>query len=165
MNAPNHVTHVSLKQELPEEPKGDIDGRPDLPTPSLWQKGTGVTHKVSGRKAVVQTVDYAMRMFRAYYPDTGKFADKTEWENFDAWQPDVTFSPEELERQASVTEYRRALEMLDVDDLDDAQVFCQDADPKVSLAKLRMAIRRGMFTSVQAAVTDTKARKRKGDGE
>jgi len=165
MNAPTISTHVPLTESLPEEAAELAVGRADIDPPSLWKRTVSVTHKVNGRKGVIVRVDHAMCMFRAYYPDTKQFAPRTEWEHFRDWAPDVTFSPEELSRQAAIHAYKLELDKLDADALALASVLCEDADPAKSLAKLRMMMSAGLIklganaAVAEQAVADVKSKK------
>lgn len=172
--APNTSTHVAVKVAMPIEPPTLAVGRPDLPTPSLWQHAVGVTRKADGKRAVIARVDHSMMMFRAYYPDEqgvdengqpteGRFAPRTEWESFKDWTPDVQYSPEELERRAALAAYETELKKLDAQQLALASVLCEDADPAKSLAKLKVMVNAGLIKiddaapgTVERAVTEMK---------
>lgn len=148
---PSIDTHIPVVGQMPEEPKDQVSGRPDLPTPSLWQKQVKLTHRVTGKPAIVVRIDHAMMMFRAYYPtDTnadgglGRFAERTEWEHCRDWEVETTFSPAELERQAARKLLEEQISLLDPTQVALAKVLCDDADPNKALAKLRMLIQAGL---------------------
>jgi hypothetical protein len=174
---PNLSTHIAVKQELPKESNVLAVGRPDLPVPSLWQKGVGVTHKVSNKRAVIAAVDHAMCLFRAYYPDEtgtaldaegntveteGRFAPRTEWESFANWIPDVTLSPEELERQAARAKWQEEINKLEPDDLEVVAAFIDESgDPTKMIAKLEVLRRKGLIKPAAiAAVVEAKGSKK-----
>lgn len=145
--APSIATHIPVTVDMPDEDATLAVGRPDLPTPSLWQRSVQVAHKITGKSAIVQRVDYATNMFRAFYPDEGeldpetgapkgRFAERTEWEHCRDWNVAVTFSPKELERQAAFKKLRDEMDRLDKTTLALMSVLCEDADPVRALAKL-----------------------------
>jgi len=145
--APHVSTHIAEVAELPQEPEDHVEDRPDEPTPSLWQKSVKVTHKVSGRDAIVVRVDWYTNMFRAFYPDErndkgelGRFATRREWEHCHDWHVKTTYSPSELARQAAVALLEQELAKLDAKDLALVQVLCDDPDPNKNYAKM-MALR------------------------
>lgn len=144
---PSIDTHVPVTAEMPNEATDLAVGRPDLPVPSLWQKAVQVKHKITGKVAVVATVDHAMNMFRAFYPDEGdidldtgrpkgRFSARTDWEQFKNWDVAVTFSPRELERQAAMARLHTEIAKLDATGLAAVTVLCDDPDPTKALAKL-----------------------------
>lgn len=145
---PNIETHIPLTVDnMPSEAAELAVGRPDLPVPSLWQKAVSVTRKVDGRRAVVATVDHAMNMFRAYFPDEGdidpdtgkpkgRFSSRTDWEQCARWDVDVTFSPKELARQAAKAKLDAEVAKLDAKSLAHVMILCDDNDPAKALAKL-----------------------------
>jgi hypothetical protein len=148
---PSIDTHVALTEEIPKENLDQISGRPDMPTPSLWQKQVKLTHRVTGKPCIVVRVDHAMMMFRGYYPTErnadgalGRFAERTEWEHCRDWEIETTFSPAELERQAAKRLLEEQIEKLDATQIALAKVLCDDADPNKALAKLRMLIQAGL---------------------
>lgn len=145
---PSIDTHVPLTAELPPENQGQLVGRPDLPTPHLWQGKVKVKHKATGRPAVVVRVDYGMMMFRAYYPEdnngAGRFSERTEWEHCHAWEVEVTWSEAELERQAAAKLLEEQIAKLDAKQIALARVLCDDKDPNKALAKLRLLIQGGL---------------------
>lgn len=144
---PSIATHVALTESLPPENQGALVGRPDLPTPHLWQKQVKVRHKVTGKPAVVVRTDYGTCMFRAFFPDEmnnegtmGRFSERTEWYHFKDWDVETTFSPAELERQAAKTLLENQIAKLDAKQIALARVLCDDPDPNKALAKLQMLI-------------------------
>lgn len=171
--APTVETHVPITAEMPDESTELAVGRPDLRTPSLWQHSVKVTHKVTGREAVVARVDYGTNMFRAFYPNegpvidgkpSGRFAERTEWENCRDWRVDVTFSPRELERQQARVQLEQEIAKLDANSLAAVTVLCDDPDPAKALAKLEALRRMGIIKTssdvAQAAVAEVKGLKR-----
>jgi hypothetical protein len=145
---PSINTHVPLTGELPPEDHGQLVGRPDLPTPHLWQGKVKVKHKTTGKPAIVVRVDYGMMMFRAFYPSdndgAGRFSERTEWEHCHAWDVEVTWSEAELERQAAARLLEEQISKLDAKQIALARVLCDDADPNKALAKLRLLIQGGL---------------------
>lgn len=141
---PSLDTHVPVVAFIPKESNDIAVGREDIPPPSLWQKSVKVTRKKDGKEAVVNRIDWAMGMFRAYYPDEtdpktgekGRFADRTEWEHCRDWNVAVTYSPKELERQAARALLEEEIAKLDAKSLAAVSVLCDDADPAKALAKL-----------------------------
>lgn len=170
---PSIATHVAETAELPPEPAELLVGRPDLPTPSLWQAAVKVTHKVTKKPAVVIRVDYGTNIFRAFFPDEGpldengkpkgRHCERTEWFQCKDWDVDVTFSPAELERQAARAAFEMALKKLDAEDLAAVEVFCDDADPKKNLGKLKALHKIGAIkidpTVAAQAIEEKKAKK------
>lgn len=160
--APSLATHVPVKVDLPDEDTELSVGRDDLPTPSLWQRSVEAKHKITGRRAVVARVDWATNMFRAFYPDegdpgpdgkpTGRFAERTEWEHCRDWDVAVTWSPQELERQAAQRKLQGEIATLDPKSLAAVSVLCDDTDPVKALAKLEALRQLGVVkTSAEAA--------------
>jgi hypothetical protein len=153
--APSVETHIPEKGELPKEEERLIADRPDAPTPSLWQRAVKVRHRVTGEPAMVVNPQWATCQFRAYYTDRldpitgvkGTYGNRTQFESFDRWEVETTFSPLELERQAaaaslaeeiaSMTEQERAL----------VSVWCDDPDPNKNVAKLQALRVAGMIKS------------------
>lgn len=144
---PSIDTHIPKTASLPAEPAHLSDGRPDLPTPSLWQNSVRCTHKVTGKPAIVVRVDYGTNMFRAFFPEEGdidpdtqerkgRFAERTEWEHCANWDVEVTYSPKELERQAARAQLEMEISKLDATGLAAVTVLCDDPDPTKALAKL-----------------------------
>lgn len=167
MNQPNLDTHVAVTEEVPEEAAELAVGRPDAPTPSLWQRAVRCRRKTDGKVAVVHKIDWYTNMFRAWYPDegpvgddgkpAGRFSERTEWEHCANWDVEVTFSAAELERQAAAKKLSAAIALLDARDLGLASVLCDDPDPTKALAKLEMLKRAGVIkgdAEVIAAAVD-----------
>ncbi len=168
---PTIDTHVPMKTELPKEGTDLAVGRPDAPTPSLWQEAVQVTHKVTKKVAVVARVDRATNIFRAFYPnegdldpDTGnpkgRFSERTEWEACKDWDVSVTFSPRELERQKARTMLEDEMAKLDVSEAAAVMVLVDGDDPVKGLAKLealrRLGVVKGSTAAVQAVMTESK---------
>ena len=167
---PTISTHVPLTMDIPNEEQNVLTGRPDIPPPSLWQRSVRVTHKVTKKPAVVVRVDWATNMFRAFYPDEmnasgelGRFAERTEWQHCRDWDVDVTFSPQELERQAARKLLEEEIAKLNREDLAAFSVFCDDPDPAKNLGKLhalrKMGVIKGEPEVVAVAMTEAKAEK------
>lgn len=167
---PSIETHVPVTTTLPEESNDLAVGRPDLPTPSLWQHSVQVSHKVTKKLAVVARVDWATNMFRAFYPDegergpdgipVGRFSERTEWEHCHNWDVSVTFSPRELERQKARTMLEDEMAKLDVGEAAAVMVLVDGDDPVKGLAKLealrRLGVIKGSVEAVQAVIAETK---------
>lgn len=151
---PNIETHVAETADLPGEDYGNLVGREDLPVPSLWQPKVKVTHKRTGRKAVIFRIDHGMQMFRAFYPDEDRLATRTEWEQCKDWDVDVTFSPAELERQAAMAKLEEEINKLDARSIGLARVLCDDADPNKALAKMNLLVQSGMLTPMSAEAAE-----------
>lgn len=148
---PSISTHIPLTTEIPNEENILAVGRPDAPTPSLWQRSVKVRHKVTGKPAIVHRVDWGMNMFRAYYPDqtnaegeVGRFAERTEWEHCRDWDVEVTYSPKELERQAARQLLAERTAKLDAKSMALVAVLCDAEDPQKNLAKLEALIASGL---------------------
>jgi hypothetical protein len=159
--SPSLETHVPVQVHVPSERNDVLVGRPDLPTPSLWQNSVLVTHRETKRRAVVHRVDWATNMFRPYYPDEGevdpetkkpkgRFAERTEWEHCRDWLVEVTFSPAELARQAARDRLEAEMALLDAKELAAVAVLCDDPDASKALAKLE-ALRALGIVKVSAA--------------
>lgn len=153
---PSIETHIPKTEAVPDEPAELAVGRPDAPTPSLWQRSVKVRHKVTGRPALVHKVDWAMNMFRAFFPEEGdvdpetgkplgRFAERTEWEHCANWDVEVTFSPAEIERQAARARLSEAIAKLEGKSLALATVLCDDPDPAKALGKLELLISTGVI--------------------
>lgn len=176
--SPNVDTHVPVTVHIPAEKTELISGRPDEPTPSLWQKSVMVSHRDTGRRAVVLVIDWATNMFRPFFPDEGergedgkplgKFSGRTEWEHCKDWMVEVTLSPAEMERQAARDQLAKEIATLDPKALGWVTVLADDADPTRALAKLNALREAGIIpkaVSVEAAaeaVAEVKAPKPKG---
>ncbi len=171
--SPSIETHVPVTGELPKEGVDLAVGRPDLPTPSLWQTSVQVAHKVTKRRAIVARVDYGTNMFRAFYPDEGetgpegkplgRFSERTEWEQCHAWDVSVTFSPRELERQKARAMFEDEILKLDPNEYAAVTALVDGDDPVKGLAKLEALRRLGVLkaapATVHAAMNDKKAGK------
>lgn len=153
---PSIETHIPKTEAVPDEPAELAVGRPDAPTPSLWQRSVKVRHKATGRPALVHKVDWGMNMFRAFFPEegdvdpesgkpAGRFSERTEWEHCANWDVEVTFSPAEIERQAAKTRLSEAISKLEGRSLALATVLCDDPDPGKALGKLELLISTGVI--------------------
>lgn len=168
---PNVQTHVAKTAELPDEPKEtDID-RPDLPVPHLWQQAVVAINRKTGQKVIVAKIDYGTNLFRAFYPDQhdkdgklGRFGPRTEWFSCaptSDWEPEVTLSPAELQRQATAEELRLAIAAMSEDDAALVHALCDDADPAKNYAKMKMLMKAkliGASPEVVAEVAKTKGK-------
>jgi hypothetical protein len=167
--APSIATHIPLTEELPTEGADLAVGREDLPTPSLWQRSVRVRNKLTGEPAIVHRVDWGTSMFRAFYPsrpgengEPGRFGQRTEWEHCRQWDVEVTYSPNELERQATRKQLEEEIAKLDEASMALVTVLCDDPDPKKAMAKLRALIAAGMVKgSPVAAQTVLESKKGK----
>ena len=171
---PSIQTHVPVIEELPRaDDVGQLSGRPDLPTPSLWQKSVKVKHKASGKPAIVVKVDYGTMMFRAFFPtetgahgEQGRFSERTEWYHCRDWDVEVTFSQAELDRQAARRVLEDEIAKLKPESVGIAAVLCDDPDPAKNLAKLKVLVKIGTLKTsatpevLAAAVAETKATKK-----
>ncbi len=168
---PNIATHVPLTTDLPKEGTDLAVGRPDLPTPSLWQHSVQCTHKITKKVAVVARVDWGTNMFRAFYPDEGdadpttgkpkgRFSERTEWEQCHDWDVSVTFSPRELERQKALSMLEDEMTKLDPAESAAVMVLVDGDDPVKGLAKLEALRRLGVIkmspAAAQAVMTEGK---------
>ncbi len=166
---PTIATHVPITAELPKESNELAVGRPDLPTPSLWQLSVQASHKVTKRVAVVARVDWGTNMFRAFYPDegevingkpVGRFSERTEWEHCKDWDVSVTFSPKELERQKALVMLEDEMMKLDPSESAAVMVLVDGDDPVRGLAKLEALRRLGVIkmstAAAQAVISETK---------
>ncbi len=166
---PNISTHVPLVANLPKEGTDLAVGRPDLPTPSLWQEAVQVSHKVTKKVAVVARIDWGTNMFRAFFPDegeivngkpAGRFSERTEWEQCHNWDVAVTFSPRELERQAALSLLSDEMSKLDPAESAAVMVLVDGDDPVKGLAKLEALRRLGVVkmsaSAAQAVIAETK---------
>lgn len=158
---PTLATHIASTEDLPDEGVDLAVGRPDAPTPSLWQRGVRCTHKVTRKVAVVHRIDWATNMFRAFYPSggvdehgkpAGRFSERTEWEHCRDWDVDVTLSPAEMERQASARRLAEEIATLDAHELGLVTVLCDDSDPNRALAKLEAMRSSGLIKGRSEAV-------------
>ncbi len=168
---PTIDTHVPQKAELPKESADLAVGRPDAPTPSLWQEAVQVTHKITKKVAVVARVDRPCNIFRAFYPNegeldpntgnpVGRFSERTEWEACKDWDVSVTFSPRELERQKARTMLEDEMAKLDPSESAAVMVLVDGDDPVKGLAKLealrRLGVVKGSTEAVKAVMAETK---------
>lgn len=163
---PNHETHVPVKVDIPADADYSGEGRKFMPPPSLWQPGVLVTHKASGKKAVVRVIDFYTNQFRAFHPETGENDERTVWRRCEDWLPEVTLSPAEQEKQAAREALEAQIAKLDAKELGLVSVLCDDPDPKKALAKLAAMRNAGLIKGdaevVAAALekTETKAAKK-----
>lgn len=148
---PSIATHIAQTADIPAEDQGQITGRPDLPTPSLWQAKVKIRHKITGEPAIIARVDHGTMMFRAFYThrenregQMGRWSERTEWEHCRDWDVEVTFSPAELERQAAKKLLEERILQLDPQQIAMARLLCDDPDPNKALAKLTLMIQGGL---------------------
>lgn len=134
---PNHETHIPVRVEVPSE--ADYTGamRPDIPVPTLWQRGVKVIRKIDGREAVIRTIDLSMNMFRAHWLDTGEDDSKSTWQHCREFNVAVTLSPAEEERVAARRVLEAEISQLDATELAAVEVLVDDPDAAKALAKLR----------------------------
>lgn len=129
--------------DVPSEEAGILHDREDIPPPSAWARTAVVTNRRTKVRAVVHRVDYMTRQLRLWYPDRkhlpqeDQFDKRTDWQSFDDWEPEITFSPEEIERQQAKKLFEEELQAFDAEGLSLVTVFCDDADPVKALAKIR----------------------------
>jgi len=163
-NAPTLATHEPVTAYVPPEPTDAAVGRADIPPPSLWKSSVKVVRKLDGKEAIVHRVDHTTVMFRPYYPDEQRFAERTEWENCQEWNVSVTFTAAELERQAARTRLAEEIAKLDEREMGLVTILCDDADPAKALGKLMALRAAGMIKAAPevaaAAVAETKAAKK-----
>jgi hypothetical protein len=172
---PTIETHVPVTVDIPEEATDLLVGRPDIPPPSLWQHAVEVTHRTSGKRAVVARMDWSTNMFRAYYPDegerdatgrpAGRFAERSEWEHCREWKPSVTLSPKELARQAAREQLEKEIAKLDARGLAAVSVLCDDPEPAKALAKLEALRHLGVVQVSSEAAQMAVAEVKKGGGK
>jgi hypothetical protein len=156
--------HVPVTQEVPKEELGDGDfRRPDIPVPSAFARGAVVIHRRTKARAAVHRVDLVTRQMRLWYPDRAhlpndeQFDNRTGWQTIDGdWEPEITFSPEEVERQTAQAAFERECEAFDNDELEFVLQFCDDPDPRRKLAKLKAMQRKGLVNA-SAPVADADA--------
>lgn len=152
---PNIDTHVAETVDIDDvSDHGQLVGRDDLPTPSLWQDRVKVKHKSTGREAVIFRVDHSTCMFRAYYPEEKRLSNRTEWEHFHNWELQLTFSPAELARQAAAALLEEEIAKMDARSIGLARVLCDDEDPNKALAKLQLLVQSGMLTPISTAAAE-----------
>lgn len=146
--------HIPVTADVPEEPVGDLEDRPDIPVPSAYARGAVVRHRIEGTKAVIHRVDHITRQLRLYYPDRpeGKrYEPRTTWHSFESWEPEITLSPEEVERQNALKLFEEELTDFDAAGLELVKVFCDDPDPIKALAKVRALKKSGMVRTAAEA--------------
>lgn len=135
--------HVPVMAEVPKEDGEQMHDRPDIPPPSPYARGAVVTHRRTRQRAVIHCVDLITRQLRLWYPDRAhlpqkdQFDTRTGWQSFDEWEPEITFSAEEVERQKAKELFAKELESFDADGLSLVTVFCDDPDPIKALGKIR----------------------------
>ncbi|MGL4444248.1 MAG: hypothetical protein ACRCU1_11520 [Alsobacter sp.] len=153
---PNKHVPVTV-DEIPEEASADMTSRPDIPPPSAYARTAVVEHRRTRKRAVVHRVDFVTRQMRLWYPDRSdlprekQFDARTEWQSFDEWDPIITFSPDEVERQNAVKLFEDELLAFDAQGLALVKVFCDDDDPVKSLAKVRALKLSGMVRTKDGA--------------
>lgn len=138
--------HIPVTEEVPvEEVDAETDfRRPDIPPASAWARTAVVVHRRTKQRAVVHRVDLITRQMRLWYPDRKhlpndeQFDGRTMWQSLDGdWEPEITFSPEEIERQTAEKDFERETESLDEVGREFVVQFCDDPDPRKRLGKLR----------------------------
>lgn len=135
--------HIPVTADVPQEEVGEMRDRPDIPPPSAWARTAVVTHRRTKQRAVIHRVDFVTRQLRLWYPDkkdlplSDQFDSRTQWQSFEDWEPEIMFSPEEIERQQAKALFEAELEAFDAEGLSLVTVFCDDPDPVKALAKLR----------------------------
>ncbi len=147
---PDHTTHTPIKVSIPTEDDVHFE-RARLPTPSLWQEGVQVTHKMDAtRTGTVRRVDHLTRQFRL----VGMA--RTQWDSFDDWIVLVEKSVEEKAKDAAREKLVAEMEALDADDLAAVEVLCDDPDPTKALAKLAAMRKLGIIGSKPVVKTGGK---------
>lgn len=143
--------------DLPKEEVGDMHEREDIPPPCAWARTAVVTNRRTKQRAVVHRVDFMTRQIRLWYPDrkhlpsADQFDKRTDWQSFDDWEPEITFSPEEIERQSAKRLFEEELQEFDAESLSLVTVFCDDSDPVKALQKLRALKKTPMFKMREGA--------------
>lgn len=167
-NAPTLATHEPITAHIPDEPTDAAVGRPDIQPPSLWRNSVKAVRKLDGYEVIVNRVDHATMMFRAYYLDQvnpktgemGRHAERTEWENCSEWNVAVQFTAAELDRQAARTKLADEIAKLDAAELGLVTILCDDENPAKALGKLMALRAAGMIKSApdvaQAAIAEAK---------
>lgn len=135
--------HIPVTADVPKEDSAEMHDRPDIPPPSAYARTAVVTHRRTKQRAVIHRVDFVTRQLRLWYPDRShlpqaeQFDTRTGWQPFDEWEPEIMFSPEEIERQHAKALFEQELAAFDAEGLSLVTVFCDDPDPVKALAKLR----------------------------
>lgn len=146
--------------DVPNEAADEMHGRPDIPPPSAYAHTAVVTHRRTKQRAVIHRVDFVTRQMRLWYPDrkhlpqADQFDGRTAWQSFDEWEPEIMFSPEEIERQKAKELFAIELEAFDEEGLSLVTVFCDDPDPVKALQKIR-ALKRSNIVRVKDEPTTT----------
>lgn len=146
--------HIPVVTDVPEEPVEELSDRDDIPPPNAYARGAVVTHRRTQAKAVIHRVDLVTRQMRLYYPDRPegqRYESRTTWHPLDEWEPEITLSPQEVERQNAKKEFATELEGLDADGLEAVLALCDDPDPLKQLSKLRALKKIGMIKLPKAA--------------
>lgn len=151
---PSLATHVAEVGEIPGDDHGNLVGRADLPVPSLWQARVKVRHRSTKRQAVIFRINHDMNQMRLFYPDEDRLSTRTEWENCKDWEPELTFSPAELERQAAQAKLEADIAKLDASSIGLARVLCDDPDPNKALAKLGLLVQSGLLKPMGTEVAE-----------
>jgi len=147
-----HIPVISA--DLPKEEAVDLHDRPDIPPPSAYARAAVVTHRRTKERAVIHRVDFITRQIRLWYPNRAhlpqrdQFDTRTGWQSFDEWEPEITFSADEIERQQAKALFAKEIEAFDAEGLSLVTVFCDDADPVKALGKLR-ALKRSNIVRVK----------------
>ncbi len=149
--------HIPVTEPVPDE---EVDAeadfrRPDIPPPSAWARTAVVIHRRTKQRAVVHRVDLVTRQMRLWYPDRKhlpneeQFDNRTGWQSLDGdWEPEITFSPEEIERQTAEKEFEAEVNVLDAASLEFVLTFCDDPDPRKRLGKLRALRKAPVFAGM-----------------
>ena len=144
MDAFDPKRHIPVTiADLPKEEDAEMRDRPDIPPPSAYARTAVVTHRRTKQRAVIHRVDFVTRQIRLWYPDrkhlpqSEQFDSRTGWQPFDEWEPEIMFSPEEIERQQAKALFEEELLAFDAEGLSLVTVFCDDPDPVKALGKLR----------------------------
>lgn len=148
--------------DIPNEEAAEMHDRPDIPPPSAWARTAVVTHRRTKVRAVVHRVDFVTRQLRLWYPDrkhlpqAEQFDSRTGWQSFEDWEPEITFSPEEIERQKAKELFEQELLAFDAEGLSLVTVFCDDPDPVKALAKIRALKKTNIVRQKDEAAAPTK---------
>jgi len=149
--------HIPVTESVPDE---EVDAeadfrRADIPPPSAWARTAVVIHRRTKQRAVVHRVDLITRQMRLWYPDRRdlpneeQYDGRTSWQSLDGdWEPEITFSPEEIERQTADKDFEREVMTLDPSGLEFVMHFCDDPDPRKRLGKLRALRKSPVFATM-----------------
>ncbi len=137
--------HIPVTEEVPQEASTEGDHRrPDIAPPSAWTRGAVVVHRKTKQRAVVHRVDLVTRQMRLWYPDRKdlpndeQYDGRNAWHTIDGdWEPEITLSPEEVERQAAQKAFDDEIAALDEASREFVVQFCDGPDARTRLKKLR----------------------------